>query len=110
LAFQRTVVTAWRRRPKRSLSPSGPEAPATDRHDLLIEVGSWTATLQIADDPAATALRLSADARSDDVLQGAEIQFRSGTVENGDGETMRVTGDLTLLGKQVSFEGQLPPS
>ncbi len=95
-------------------------------HNLLIEVGSWTATLAIADDRAATTLQLSADSRSlnvlegtggmqtlgdddkqsikktidDDVLKGAEIQFRSGRVENGDGDTLRVTGDLTLLGTQ----------
>jgi polyisoprenoid-binding protein YceI len=97
-------------------------------HDLVIEVTSWNATLDV--DGAAPAVALTADARSlkvregsggmtalddddranieqtidDEVLQGGTIEFRSTRVEpSADG--LRVEGDLDLLGarRPVAF-------
>ena len=93
-------------------------------HDLLIEVGSWSATLDPDADPALT---LTADPRSlrvvegtggvqalddeakasiaqtidEEVLAGAPIEFRSTSV---DGE--RVEGELQLAGERhpIGFE------
>jgi hypothetical protein len=93
-------------------------------HDLLIEVTSWSATLDPDADPALT---LTADSRSlrvlegsggiqalgeddkagieqtidDEVLMGTAIEFRSTSVEGG-----RVEGELELAGERhpVSFE------
>jgi YceI-like domain len=99
-------------------------------HDLLIEVTSWSATLDLGEVPAAT---LTADASSlrvlegtggvmalgdddkagiaktidDEVLMGRRIEFRSGTVElTEDGAPERVTGELELAGRRhpISFE------
>jgi polyisoprenoid-binding protein YceI len=92
-------------------------------HDLIIEVTRWEATLTVAEDPAQSAVGLSADPRSLQVREGlhgvkpltdkdrAEIRrnidekvlgdrpisFRSDAVElAGDGLSAR--GDLTLAG------------
>jgi polyisoprenoid-binding protein YceI len=93
-------------------------------HDLVIEVTSWRATLDLADGAAAHAVALTADARSlrvrsgsggmgtlgdeekasieqsidDDVLKGGQIAFRSSTVEVAPDGGLRVRGDLDLLG------------
>jgi polyisoprenoid-binding protein YceI len=104
-------------------------------HNLLIEVSSWSATLHVGDDHAGASLQLSADSRSlkvlegtggiqalgdddkvsikqtidDDVLKGGTIEFCSSSVEPGsDGGSVRVTGELELLGKQrpITFELQ----
>jgi hypothetical protein len=98
-------------------------------HDLLIEVGSWEATLDLDAQPALT---LSADSRSlkvlegtggikslseddkasilktidDEVLKGTPIEFRSSRVDRrGDGG-LGVTGELGLGGRRspVSFD------
>src|SRR5262245_14707392 len=87
-------------------------------HDLLIEVGAWSATLDPDADPALT---LTVDSRSlrvlegtggihalddearagivqtidEEVLVGAPIEFRSTSVEGG-----RVEGELELVGKR----------
>jgi polyisoprenoid-binding protein YceI len=45
-------------------------AAAKAGHDLLIEVGSWEGTLQLAADPAASSVNLTADAGSMRVLEG----------------------------------------
>ena len=96
-------------------------------HDLLIEVTSWSATLDPGADPALT---LTADPRSlrviegtggiqaldeddkagirqtidDEVLEGAPIEFRSTRLEPGD--PIRVEGELELHGERrpISFE------
>src|SRR5579885_308073 len=86
-------------------------------HDLLIEVGSWQATL---DREAQPALTLTADSRSlrvlegtggiksltekdkadikktidQEVLKGAPIEFRSTEVAEGAGGTLSVRGEL----------------
>jgi hypothetical protein len=93
-------------------------------HDLLIEVTSWSATLDLGENPAAT---LSADASSlrvlegtggvmalddddkagiaktidDEVLKGTPIEFRSTAVElDADGAPRRVDGELELAGRR----------
>jgi YceI-like domain len=105
-------------------------AAAKAGHDLLIEVTSWSATLDMEADPALT---LSADPRSlrvldgsggmqalgdDDkasiaqtidgeVLEGRPIEFRSTRVETGaDGAPTRVEGELELAGERrpLAFE------
>ena len=89
-------------------------------HDLLIEVGSWSATLDPDADPALT---LTADSRSlrvlegtggiqalddddragisqtidEEVLEGGTIAFASTSVAR-DGEVLRIEGELDLLG------------
>lgn len=98
---------------------TGPAAMAG--HNLLIEVTSWSATL---DDES---LSLTADSRSlrvlnadggaapfgegdktnvektinDEVLKGGTIEFSSTSVERGDDGVLHVTGELDLLGKRA---------
>jgi polyisoprenoid-binding protein YceI len=94
-------------------------------HNLLIEVTSWQATLDLAEGSAERSLELTADPRSlrvrdghggmqalgdddkaniaqtidDEVLKGGAIAFRSRSVEAGpDGTGLRVEGDLDLVG------------
>jgi hypothetical protein len=105
-------------------------AAAKAGHDLLIEVTSWSGTLDPAADPA---IMLTADARSlrvlegtggiqalddddkagisqtidEEVLQGTAIEFRSTAFEPGaDGGPARVEGELELAGQRhpVAFE------
>jgi len=105
-------------------------AAAKAGHDLLIEVTSWSATLDTDADPALT---LSADPRSlrviegsggmqalgdedkasiaqtidEEVLEGRPIEFRSTRVESGaDGIPTRVEGELELAGERrpLTFE------
>jgi len=108
-------------------------AAARAAHNLTIHVRRWEATLQLADDPAASSMSLTADARSlqvvdgtggmsalddddkagisqtidDEVLQGSAITFRSTSVSGQTGSgRLRVHGDLELGGatKPVDFE------
>jgi polyisoprenoid-binding protein YceI len=103
-------------------------------HDLVIEVSSWTATVNAGAEPNDTQLTLSADSRSlhvleghggikplvdkdtdsirttidDEVLKGTAIQFRSTDVTPGDSGKLHVRGELEMFGKAVpvSFELQ----
>ena len=107
-------------------------AAAKAGHNLVIEVTTWKATLDLGHDPAETTLALTADARSlrvrdgsggmgelggdekasieqsidDDVLKGGAIEFRSTSVEPGSGGALRVRGDLDLLGRRrpIAFD------
>jgi polyisoprenoid-binding protein YceI len=110
-------------------------AAAKAGHNLTIEVTSWTAALEVADDPSQSSLTLSADARSlqvvdgtggiqalgeddkagitktidEDVLKGGSIQFRSSSVTpSPDGGPITISGELELLGRSapLSFELQ----
>jgi hypothetical protein len=94
-------------------------------HDLLIEVTSWRAELDLPEGAGERSIALSADPRSlrvregsggiqalgdddkasiaktidDEVLKGAAIEFRSSRVEAGpDGTGLRVEGELELSG------------
>jgi polyisoprenoid-binding protein YceI len=107
-------------------------AAAKAGHDLLIEVGTWQGTLQMADDRAASSVALTADAGSmrvldgtggmtklgeddkagiaktidEDVLKGTTITFQSSAVRaNADGRGFEVDGELELRGRRapVSF-------
>lgn len=107
-------------------------AAAKAGHDLLIEVGSWEGTLELGKDPAASSIRLIADARSmrvvegtggmtklgdddktgikqtidEDVLRGATITFESSAVRpDAGGQGFEVEGELELLTRRapVSF-------
>lgn len=106
-------------------------AAAKAGHDLLIEVGSWEGTLQLGEDPAASSVRLTADAGSmrvlegtggmtklgdddkdgikqtidEDILKGCTITFESSAVRSSAGGGLDVDGELKLLGRQapVSF-------
>ncbi len=96
-------------------------AAAKAGHDLVIDVTSWDATLEVGD---STSLQLSADSTSlhvregkggmqaldddgkadivksidKDVLKKQAIEFHSTSVEQGDGG-LAVQGDLELVGK-----------
>jgi polyisoprenoid-binding protein YceI len=102
-------------------------------HDLVIDVTSWEATLEVGDDPGQIGLNLNADAGSlrvhegtggvqelgdddkteiqqtidDEVLKGQPIAFRSTEVEATEGgRRLRVRGDLQMAGNghPVEFE------
>jgi polyisoprenoid-binding protein YceI len=101
-------------------------------HDLVIEVTRWEATLDVAEDPAASAIRLSADPRSlevreglrgikpltdrdraeihrnidEKVLHGEPIAFRS-TAVRLDGERLSVEGELTMAGSAQPVVAEL---
>ena len=105
-------------------------AAAKAGHDLLIEVGIWEGTLQLALDPAASSVTLTADAGSmrvlngtggmtklgeedkdgikqtihQDILKGTAIAFESSAVRST-GAGLDVEGELELLGRRapVSF-------
>ncbi len=104
-------------------------AAAKAGHDLLIEVGSWQATL---DPDAQPALTLTADSRSlrvlegtggvkslddddkaniaqtidEEVLKGCPIEFRSNQIERRPDGGLSVVGELELGGRRgpVDFE------
>jgi polyisoprenoid-binding protein YceI len=103
-------------------------------HDLVIDVTSWEATLEVGDDPRRIGLNLRADAGSlrvregtggvkelgdedkieiqqtidDEVLKGQPIEFRSTEVEQSDGDRrLRVRGDLQMAGKSHPVEFEL---
>jgi hypothetical protein len=94
-------------------------------HDLVIEVTSWNATLELGEDPARSSIALGAEGGSlrvreghggisklddsdrqgitrtidEEILRGAEIEFRSSAVEPGaDADQLRVRGELELGG------------
>jgi polyisoprenoid-binding protein YceI len=105
-------------------------AAAKAGHDLLIEVGAWEGTLQLAEDPAASSITLTADAGSmrvlegtggmsklgdddkdgikqtidEDILKGCTVTFQSSAVRiggGGSGDGFDVDGDLELLGRRA---------
>jgi polyisoprenoid-binding protein YceI len=104
-------------------------AAAKAGHDLVIEVKSWEATLNVADDAAASSLQLSADPTSlhvikgeggmqalgdddkadirktidKDVLKKKTIAFTSSSVADADGG-LAVSGELELGGKTKPVE------
>jgi polyisoprenoid-binding protein YceI len=104
-------------------------AAAKAGHDLVIEVKSWEATLNVADESSASSLELSADPTSlhvvkgeggmqalgdddkadirktidKDVLKKKPIAFTSSSVADADGG-LAVSGDLELGGKSKPVE------
>ena len=106
-------------------------AAARAGHDLVIEVGSWRATLVIGEEPAESSLVLSADGGSMEVLEGsggimaltdedkAEIKktledevLKPGPIEfsstqvtpAADGQRLAVSGELELNGEKHALE------
>ncbi len=109
-------------------------AAAVAAHNLLIEVGTWQATLEIAEDSTPTRVGLTADSRSlkvieatggvtslgdddmagitqtinEEVLKGTSIVFASNEIQS-DGVPGRaqVSGDLELAGQRHPIAFQL---
>ena len=108
-------------------------AAAKAGHDLLLEVASWQATIEVGEDPAQTRMTLHADGGSlhvlegtggmqslgeddktsirktidDDVLKGTDIEFRSTSVQAApDGSRISVQGELKLVGNShpIAFD------
>jgi polyisoprenoid-binding protein YceI len=108
-------------------------AAAVAAHNLLIEVGSWQAALDIGEDGTPTRAELTVDSRSlkviegtggvtslgdddklgiaqtinEEVLKGTSIAFASSAVESdGVPGRARVTGELELAGQRhrIAFE------
>jgi polyisoprenoid-binding protein YceI len=101
-------------------------AAAKAGHDLLIEVGSWHAKLELDENSSGPSLELSVDSGSlrvldgtggiqslgeddkanirqtigDEVLKGTAITFRSSQVQ-ADGGVYHVQGELELSGKRA---------
>ena len=103
-------------------------------HDLLIEVSSWSASLELAEDRVRSSLTVSADGGSlrvregrggvsklgdgdvkeieqtieAKVLRGAAIEFRSTAVSAGaEPERLRVAGELEIAGTVRPIELEL---
>jgi polyisoprenoid-binding protein YceI len=103
-------------------------------HDLVIDVTRWEATVTLADDPAASSIRLTADPRSLQVREGVggvkpltdkdrgeiaktiegkvlgrePITFTSRAVRGGTGGApLAVEGDLTLAGRTGPVTAEL---
>lgn len=112
-------------------------AAAAAGHNLKIEVATWSATLEIAEDPAQSRIELTADSRSmkvlegsggvmnlgdddkanikqtidEEVLKGATIEFHSTQVQIGPAtDQVHVVGELELAGARapVTFELSVP--
>jgi polyisoprenoid-binding protein YceI len=109
-------------------------AAAMAGHRLLIHVTAWSATLVVADDPAASTLTLDADGGSlvviegtggvqaladddkaeiaktidEDVLKRGPITFRSTAITAADDGGLVVSGDLTLVGTARSVTFAVP--
>ena len=110
---------------------AGPAARAG--HDLVLAVGSWTATIEADGNGAdGAAISLIADSRSlsvveasggikalnegdkttikqtidADVLKGCAVEFRSSGIV-ADGDVARVTGELQLAGRRRPLEFEL---
>ena len=78
-------------------------AAAKAGHDLTIAVTSWQATLTIADDPAVSALELTADADSLAVREG-----HGGMMPLGDAETASIQQSMreeVLKGTAIAYHG-----
>ncbi|HKN48946.1 MAG TPA: YceI family protein [Actinomycetota bacterium] len=101
-------------------------------HDLTIEVGRWSATADVAEDPSASSLTATAEVGSMEVVSGeggvkplsdgdkvdikktiidkilgdTKIEFKS-TSCTGGGSSATVQGDLTIAGKTAPAQFQL---
>lgn len=104
-------------------------------HDLVIEVKNWSATVNVAEEPGASTLSGSADVGSFTVLEGVggvkplsdgdkadikknitqkiltnpDISFRSSSVSSS-GDSARISGEMTIMGKSNPIDIQLSES
>jgi polyisoprenoid-binding protein YceI len=114
-------------------------AAAKAGHDLLIDVTSWQATLELGEDPAQSTIALDVDAASlrvregtggmqslgdddkasirqtidEEILKGEGIEFRSTEVQSAaDDGRINVRGELKLAGSShpVEFDVLLSPT
>ena len=112
-------------------------AAAKAGHDLVIDVTSWGATLDVGEDRRHVSLELNADPESlriregtggvqplsdedrveiqqtidDEVLKGAPIEFRSSEVGTADGgRRLSASGDLNMAGSSHRVEFELSVS
>jgi polyisoprenoid-binding protein YceI len=102
-------------------------------HNLTMEVGSWSATVETGESPSDTNLTVSADSRSfkvlegtggvkplgdddkanieqtidDEVLKGGTISFKSTSVAPAPDGTLFVKGELDLLGTTAPIDFRL---
>jgi polyisoprenoid-binding protein YceI len=102
-------------------------------HDLVLDVTRWEATVELAADPAASSIRLTADPRSLEVREGlgglkpltdkdrgeirktieakvlgdSPIAFASRSVRDGGAGALVVEGDLTVAGQTHPVSAQL---
>ena len=115
-------LTVWTRR-------TGAAAKAG--HNLVIDVGSWEATLRVGEDPADTRVEITADASSltvregrggvqelgdddkagieqtihDEILKRTKITFTStSAARSADGSGVTLKGDLSLMGQTRPLE------
>ncbi len=80
-------------------------AAAKAGHNLTIEVTSWSAAFEVADDPARSSLTLSADARSLRVVDGT-----GGIQALGEDDKVGITKTIdedVLKGGSIQFRSQL---
>jgi polyisoprenoid-binding protein YceI len=109
-------------------------AAAKAGHDLVIEVSSWSGTLELGEDPSQSSVTLSADGGSlrvregkggiqalgeddkdgieqtiyDEILKPTAIAFRSTAVDGGtDANHLHVRGELKLAGNERPIEFEL---
>jgi polyisoprenoid-binding protein YceI len=112
-------------------------AAAKAGHDLVIEVTSWTGTLEVGQDASQSSVSLSADGGSlrvregtggiqslgdedkenisktidDEVLKRSAVEFHSTAVERDPaGKRLRVQGELELLGQRRPVQFDLTSS
>ena len=104
-------------------------------HDLIIEVGQWSANVNVGEDPSSTTITASANVGSLNPLEGVggvkplsdgdksdirknitqkvltspEITFRSTSVKVA-GNSATVSGDLTIMGRSQPVDVQLSES
>lgn len=70
-------------------------------HDLLLEVGAWQATLELAEDPSRCRLELSADSTSLRVREGSGGMTELGEEDRANIE--QTIGDEVLHGRDIAF-------
>lgn len=104
-------------------------------HDLIIDVGEWSANVDVGEDPSQTSITASAQVASLNPLEGIggvkplsdgdksdirknitskiltspEISFRSSSVKVA-GNSATVSGDLTIMGRSQPVDIQLSES
>lgn len=73
-------------------------------HDLIIDVTGWEATADIAADPAASTIELSADPRSLEVREG--LRGIKPLTDKDRGEIARTIDGKVLRGQPISFRSR----
>ncbi len=108
-------------------------AAARAGHDLVIEVSSWSGTLELGEEAEQSSVALRADGASlrvregtggmqplgeddkesiskaidEDVLKRSAIEFHSRAIEGDPGQHLRVEGELELMGQRRPLQFEL---